>query len=106
MEKDCTVARVIILKGVMSEQYLSLYGSLPSSDDGGKSSLEATTNEWDAGNAWYVNVNNGNASYNNKTNTNPVRAVAAYQEDVYKSPISFFGQLCLVTGTNDLLSTA
>ena len=52
MEKDCTVARVIILKGVMSEQYLSLYGSLPSSDDGGKSSLEATTNEWDAGNAW------------------------------------------------------
>ena len=74
----------------MSEQYLSLYGSLPSSDDGGKSSLEATTNEWDAGNAWYVNVNNGNANYNNKTNMNPVRAVAAYQEDVYKSPISFF----------------
>ena len=90
MEKDCTVARVIILKGVMSEQYLSLYGSLPSSDDGGKSSLETTTNEWDAGNAWYVNVNNGNANYNNKANANPVRVVAAYQEDVYKSPISFF----------------
>ena len=62
----------------MSEQYLSLYGSLPSSDDGGKSSLEATNNEWDAGNAWYVGVYYGGAYFNVKASANPVRAVAAY----------------------------
>ena len=62
----------------MSEQYLSLYGSLPSSDDGGKSSLETTTNEWDAGNAWYVTVYSGGANYGNGAGANPVRAVAAY----------------------------
>ena len=61
----------------MSEQYFSLYGSLPSSTDGVKTTI-ATTDEWDASNAWYVNLNNGDANNNNKANTNYVRAVAAY----------------------------
>ena len=73
----------------MSEQYLSLYGSLPSSTDGVKTTI-ATTDEWGASNAWNVNLNNGNANYNNKANTNYVRAVAAYQDDVYNTPLSFF----------------
>lgn len=73
----------------MSEQYLSLYGSLPSSTDGVKTTI-ATTDEWNAWNAWNVNLNNGNANYNNKANTNYVRAVAAYQDDVYNTPLSFF----------------
>ena len=75
----------------MSEQYLSLYGSLSSSSDGEKNvSLAATTDEWDANNAWNVNVNNGNANNNNKSNQGIVRPVAAYQDDVYNTPLSFF----------------
>ena len=73
----------------MSEQYLSLYGS-PTSPEGGVKCNMATTSEWDAGNAWNVNVNNGNANNNNKANAGLVRAVAAYQDDVYNTPLSFF----------------
>lgn len=73
----------------MSEQYFSLYGSLPSSTDGVKTTI-ATTDEWDASNAWYVNLNNGDANNNNKANANNVRSVAAYQDDVYNTPLSFF----------------
>ena len=75
----------------MSEQYFSLYGSLSSSTDGEKNvNLAATTDEWDAGNAWNVNVNNGNANNNNKSNQGLVRPAAAYQDDVYNTPLSFF----------------
>ena len=73
----------------MSEQYLSLYGSPTSPDSGVKYNM-ATTDEWDANNAWNVNVNNGNANNNNKSNAGYIRAVAAYQDDVYNTPLSFF----------------
>ena len=72
----------------MSEQCFSLYGSLPSSSDGVKTTI-ATTDEWDGSNAWNVNLNNGNANNNNKSNIGFVRPSAAYQDDVYNTPLSF-----------------